>query len=161
MGLNLKQEREHYINIISSVLETNILVMTYYKHRTNDPKAKAICNNSIKSAKKGLEKLPTINHIEILRSLFNNIIVGKEQLFVVASSICSLKNIDKWDKTEKGFKEFLYKEELAKKELETKVAEEKRQQEIIAKAKEQGKKVEMVYDNETKRLKPVIVEEKQ
>ena len=100
-------KRKYLISIIRKVLETNIELMTYYKHYATDEKSKRICSKSIRHTKKSLERLPLIKHIEILQSLFNAIVGGKEVIFVNAGSIFCSMRVEKWDSTEKCFKEFL------------------------------------------------------
>lgn len=153
-------KRKYLISIIRKILETNIELMTYYKHYATDEKSKRTCSKSIRKTKKALEILPHIQHTEILQSLFNAIISGKEVIFVSAGFLVCGKNVERWDSTEKGFKEFMKLEEEAVKKAKEKAEEEQKQREIIAKAKAEGKKVEMVYDKNTKTVKPLIIEEK-
>lgn len=158
---NEEIKRKYLINIIRKVLETNIELMTYYKAMASDEKSKRVCSKSIKNSKTAIEKLGLVKHNEILVSLYNAIVAGKEVIFVSAGSLICSKQFDHWDKTEKGFKEFLALEEQNKKEFQAKVDEQQKQQEMIKKAKEEGKKVEMVYDPKTKTTKPMIIEEKE
>lgn len=153
---NEETKRKYLVNIIRKVLETNIELMTYYKHYAVDEKSKRVCSKSIRQTRKSLEKLPHIKHIEILQSLFNAIVSGKEIIFVSAGSLVGGKNVEKWDSTEKGFKEFMKLEEGSIKKAKEKAEEEQKEREIIAKAKEEGKQVEMVYMNG--KLRPMIKE---
>ena len=78
----------------------------------------------------------------------------------MSGSLCSYDKIDVWDKTATGYKQFLQMEKEGKELALKKQEEEQRNKELIDKAKKEGKKVEMIYDEKTKSLKPVIVEEK-
>lgn len=152
-------KRKQLTNIIKKVLETNIELMTYYKHYASDEKSKRVCSKSIRQTRKSLEKLPHIKHIEILQSLFNAIVGGKEVIFVSAGSLINSKNVEKWDTTNKGFKEFLQLEEQEREAKRKEFEEHQKQQKMMEQAKKDGKKVEMVFDPTTKKVKPVIVED--
>lgn len=160
MKLSEKKEREYIIKIISSILETNISIMYMYRETAIDEKSRNICNKSIRQCRKGLKVLNTINHIEILRSLFSKVVYGKEVYFATVGSMCATDKISFWDTTEKGFQEFTKLEEEAKELTEKELEEKRKQQELIKKAQDDGKKVDWVYDKDTKKLKPVVVEEK-
>lgn len=149
-------KRKYLISIIRKILETNIELMNYYKHYATDEKSKRTCSKSIRQTKKSLERLPHIQHIEILQSLFNAIIGGKEVIFVSAGSLVGGKNVERWDTTKKGFKEFMKLEEEAVNKAKEKAEEEQKERELIAKAKADGKQVEMVYING--KLRPMIKE---
>lgn len=149
-------KRKYLISIIRKVLETNIELMTYYKHYATDEKSKRICSKSIRQTKKSLEMLPHIQHLEILQSLFNAIIGGKEVIFASAGSLVCGKNVERWDNTEKGFKEFMKLEEEAVRQAKEKAEEEQKQREIIAKARAEGKQVEMIYMDG--KVKPIVKE---
>lgn len=157
MGLEESKKREYLIKIIKKVLETNIELMIYYKHCATDEKSKKVCNKSIKQTRRSLEKLPHIKHIEILQSLFNAIVGGKEFIFVSAGSLVGGKNVEKWDSTEKGFKEFIKLEEESKKAYEQKVEEERKTREVVSKAKQEGKKVSFALIDG--KMKPIIEDE--
>lgn len=153
---NEEIKRKYLVNIIRKVLETNIELMTYYKHYATDEKSKRVCSKSIRQTRKSLERLPHIKHIEILQSLFNAVVSRKEVIFVSAGSLVGGKNVERWDSTEKGFKEFMKLEEEAVNKAKEKAEEEQRERELIAKAKAEGKQVEMVYMNG--KLRPMIKE---
>ena len=144
-----KQEREKKIAIMTNILETNIKIMLYYREIASNKESKAICNKSIKESK-----------VEIIRSLFNHLVNGKEQYYVMSGSLCSYDKIIEWDTTEDGFKEFIKLEDEGVKKSQQEFEEKQKQAEMIKKAQEEGKTVEMIYDNEAKKVKPIIVEEK-
>ena len=154
------EEKKAIISVLTSILTTSISVMNFYKTVALDEKSKEICDKSIKNAEIGIEKIKKIKHIEILRSLFGHIVLGKEPYYAMCGSLCSFEKIDFWDKTKTGFDEFMKLEELGKQEELKKQEEIKKNKEVIKKAQEEGKNVEMLYDKETKTIKPIIVEEK-
>lgn len=149
-------KKKYMVKIITKVLETNIEIMTYYKFLASDDKSKKVCAKSIKQSKLAIEKLSHIKHIEVLVSLYNTIVSGKEVIFVSGGSLICSKQFDRWDKTEKGFKEFLALEEENRKIQREQAEQQKKTQEMVAKAKAEGKEVEMIYDNG--KSKPVIKE---
>lgn len=157
MKNNEEIKRKYLINIIRKVLETNIELMNYYKCYAADDKSKKVCNKSIRQTKKSLEKLPHIKHIEILQSLFNAIVSGKEVVFVSAGALVGGKNVERWDTSEKGFKEFMKLEEESRKANQQRIEEEQRNKEFVENAKKQGKKVTYAYVDG--KLKPTIEEE--
>ena len=59
-----------------------------------------------------------------------------------------------------GSPEFREIIEKQKREKLAKLEEKRKEQEIIEKAKAEGKRVEMVWDKDTKTNKPMIIEEK-
>lgn len=155
-----KQKREHLIAMLDALLEVNIQSMSYIKELASDEKSKEICLKSIEQSKLGKQKIREIKHIEILNSLYNHLIYGKEPYFASVGSTCSYERIDIWDKSKKGFQEFISLEQKGYEEAIKKQEEMKKNQEMVAKAKAEGKKVEMIYDNDTKEMRPVIVNEK-
>lgn len=152
-------KKQYLIKIISKLLETNIELMIYYKAIASDDKSKKTCAKSIRKSRLALEKIKKVNHLEILQSLYNTLISGKENTFVLAGSLICSKQFYYWDNTKNGFNEFMELENKAREEQEAKLEEQRKERESIAKAKAEGKKVEMVYDPQTKKLKPSIVEE--
>lgn len=137
-------KRKQITKIITKLLETNIEIMTFYKHMAVDDKSKRVCTKSIKQSKLAIEKLQHVNHLEILVSIYNALISGKEFVFVSGASLICSKNFDYWDKTEEGFKKFMELEKEAKEEHEQKIKEQEQEKEAIAKAKEDGKEIENV-----------------
>ena len=123
------EEKKAIISVLTSILTTSISVMNFYKTVALDEKSKEICDKSIKNAEIGIEKIKKIKHIEILRSLFGHIVLGKEPYYAMCGSLCSFEKIDFWDKTKTGFDEFMKLEELGKQE-------ELKKQEEIKKNKE-------------------------
>jgi len=142
---------------LKSLVECCICILAFEKSLVDDPEQKKKIQKIIKNGEKTKEIIDGIRHIEILISLFNTFITGKEQYFVI-STLTILKDVKKFDSTEKGFKEFLRLEKESRERFEKEQQEKKELQEKIAKAKEEGKKVEMTYVNG--KVEPVIIEEK-
>lgn len=161
MGLEIseKKKREYLINIIDNYLKTNISLMEYAKAVATEKKQKLVCNKSIRSTEKALIHLRQINHIEILSYLFSIFVGNNISAYSISGSMVLSKKIKEWD-TEKGIIEFRDLMEKQKQENELKQKQMQEKMEAIKKAKEEGKDVEIVYDKETKSVKPLIVEEK-
>ena len=136
--------QKQIVKILTKLLETNIEIMTFYKHLAVDDKSKRTCSKSIRQSKKAIEKLQHVQHLEILVSIYNTLIGGKEFVFVSGASLICSKNFDYWDKTEKGFKEFIELEHQAKVEQEQKLKEQHEKDIALKKAKEEGKDIEHV-----------------
>lgn len=153
MGHN---EKRYLVDILTKVLETNIELMKYLKSVASDTKSKRVCTKSILNSRKAIETLPKIEHVEILKSLYNLLISGKENTFAVGGSVIISKQTKYWDQTEEGFKEFIELENENKKKYQEQMEKRQKYQETLKQAKEQGKKVDMVYNNGE--LEPIIVE---
>ena len=156
MGHN---EKRYLVDILTKLLETNIELMKYFKSMASDTKSKRVCAKSILNSRKAIETLPTIEHIEILKSLYNLLISGKENMFAVGGGVIISKQTQYWDKDPNGFKEFMEIEKENKQKYEEQLEKRKKYQETLKQAKEQGKKVDMVYNNGE--LEPIIVENKE
>lgn len=113
----------------------------------------------IKKCDKAQEIIASVKHIEILVSLYNSFIAHKENYYVLLSSTITSKNtFTRWDRTEKGFKEFLECEKLARAKSKEEYEQKQKQQEMLKKAKEEGKKIEFAYKDG--KLEPIIVSDK-
>lgn len=154
----IEVQKEELKHIFVTMLETHIGIMRFQLTLTEKPEEIKGLKQFIRLGEKGIEIISSINHYEILVSLYNTFIGGKETYYAtLCKTINSKKTIIRWDRTQKGFKEFMALESEAraksKEEYEKKLAEK----EAIKKAKEEGKKVEMVYVDG--KLQPRIVEE--
>lgn len=146
-------------DIFVNMLDTNIAILKFQKTLTTSEKELKGINNWIKMTKTAKNIVVSIEHNEILASLYNAFVNGKESYFVAMSyTLTNKKKIRYWDRTKKGFKEFLEKESDAIEQDDKDKKEKKEMVETLKKAKEQGKRVEFMYVD--KKLKPVIVNEK-
>jgi hypothetical protein len=164
MGHNTKTnkidvQKERLKTLFRSLIDTNIAIMRFQLTLTSDKNDIKGLKKFIKDSEKALEIVTSITHYEILVSLYNTFISGKETYFATLVKTINNKNtIVKWDRTQKGFKLFQELENQAKAKSQEEYTKRLEQQEMIKKAKEQGKKVEMVYVDG--KLQPRIVEEK-
>lgn len=161
MGLEISEnkKRDYLINIIESYLKVNVDLMSYFKALAKDRKGKLTCTKSIRSTERAINHLRQIKHIEILEYLYSIFIGNNAMAYAVSGSMVLSSKIKEWD-TEEGIVEFrdLIEKQKQENELKQKQAQEKI--DAMKKAKEEGKDVELVYDNESKGLKPLIVDEK-
>lgn len=158
----MKSKAQNQINTLKRIfvkmLETSIEIMNFQLTLTDKPEEKKGLKRFIKEEQKAIALINSVKHYEILVSLYNSYINGKESYFVSLCRIINNKDtIRVWDKDEKGFQKFIDLENEAraktKEEYEKKLAEQER----IKQAKAEGKKVEMVLENG--KLTPRIVEE--
>ena len=146
-------------SLFHMMIATTKEILNFQLTLSNDIENTKGIKKLIKECEKAQEIVTNITHLEILVSLYNTFINGKETYFLTLSKMITNKNtIQKWDRTEKGFKLFLELENQAKPKTQEQYNKRLEQQEMIKKAKEQGKKVEMVYIDG--KLQPRIVEEK-
>lgn len=159
MGLEEKKKREHLINIIQKYLETSKCLMEYYKAVADTRKGKLACTRSIKKIDQAITHLRQIKHIEVLDYLYSTFIGNNVIAYSISGSIVISPKMKEFD-TDKGVKELVALMEETRKKEQDKINAKIQQREIIEKAREQGKNVEMVWDKDTKTVKPMIVEEK-
>lgn len=164
MGLKTENEKlnvqkARLKKVFVSMLQTNIDIMTFQLTLTDKPEEVKGIKKLIQDSKKAIDKINNVQHYEILVSLYNSFINGKETYFVLfVKTVVSKNTISKWDKSEKGFKDFLEAEKKARAKSEQEAKENAEKQEIIKKAREEGKKIEMIFKDG--KLQPTIVEEK-
>lgn len=155
----LEVQKRRLKTIFTDMLLTNIAIMEFQLTLTDKEEDKKGLKRFIKESKNAIVIINSVVHYEILASLYNTFLNGKEVYF---TSLCKIINnkttIVKWDRTEKGFKLFLELENQAKAKSQEEYNKRLEQQEMIKKAKEEGKKVEMVLIDG--KLQPRIVEEK-
>ena len=150
-------QREHLQKIFTKLLESEIEILQFQKSISKSQKDKDGLNKMINHGRKAIKTICDLKHTEILVSLYNSFVNGKEPFFVSLERVINAKITQKWDKTDKGFKEFLLAEEEARSKSKKEAEEKVKQKEFIANARENGKKVEMIYKDG--KLKPVIVED--
>lgn len=145
--------------LFCSIIDTNINVMDFQLTLTDKAEEIKGLKHFIKESKKAKEIINSVVHYEILASLYNSFLNGKESYFLsLVRTVNSKDTIVKWDRTKKGFKDFQQKELEARAKSEKELKEKMAMQEMIRKAKEEGKKIEMVYVDG--KLQPTIVDNK-
>lgn len=159
MGLTEKKKRDYLISIIQKHLETGKSVMEYYKAVAETRKAKLVCTKSIKNIDNAIIHLRQIKHTELLEYLYSTFVGNGAIAYSVSGSVVLSPKLAYFD-TEEGIVEFKDTMEKQKQERLEKERKAKEEREIIEKAKAEGKKVESVWDKDTKTLKTTIVEEK-
>lgn len=152
-------QKQKLKRVFVSMLDSEIAIMDFQLTlATEDEHIKGI-KKVIKDSEKAKNIIYGIVHYEILVSLYNTFVNGKESFYVMLSSTINSKNkVTYWDKTKKGFQEFVKLEQEAKAQCQKDYEERLEQQKIIQKAKEEGKKIEMIFQDG--KLKPIIVDDK-
>ena len=151
-------QKEHLKKIFVSMLETNIAIMKLQITLTDKEEEIKGLKKFIKESEKAINIINSVVHYEILISLYNTFINKKETYFVtLCKTINNKKTIVRWDRTKKGFQEFVALEEEAKAKSKQEYEKKMEESRIIQQAREQGKRVEMVYVDG--KLQPRIVDE--
>ena len=159
LNKKLNVQKEGLKKIFVKMIATNIAIIEFQLTLTTKKEEIEGLKNIIKRSNRAIDIVNNIDHYEILISLYNAFINRKEPYFV--SLVCTIdrKIINKWDKTEKGFQEFLEEENKAIEKTTEEELEKRKTAEYIQKARAEGKKVEMMYVDG--KIKPVIVNEKE
>lgn len=148
-------QKEKLKDIFVNMLNTNVSIMRFQMTLTDKSEEIKGLKQFIRMANKAIDIINNVNHIEILISLYNSFIGGKEGYFATLTRVITLKTtIAYWDKSKKGFQEFLQKEEEGRSKSEEELKERQEQQQAIKKAREEGKSVEFIYENG--KMKPII-----
>ena len=155
----LNVQKERLKAVFNRLLDTEIAIMQFQLTLASEDEHIKGIKKVIKDSEKAKKIVTSITHYEILVSLYNAFVNGKESYYVLLSSTINSKNkVTYWDRTKKGFQEFVRLEQEAKAQSQKDYEERLKQQEIIKKAQEEGKKIEMVFQDG--KLKPIVVEEK-
>lgn len=155
----LNVQKERLKAVFNRLLDTEIAIMQFQLTLASEDEHIKGIKKVIKDSEKAKKIVTSITHYEILVSLYNAFVNGKESFYVMFSATINAKNkVTYWDRTKKGFQEFVALEQQAKAQSQKDYEERLKQQEIIKKAKEEGKKIEMVFQDG--KLKPIVVEEK-
>lgn len=157
--LSEKKKRDYLISIITKYLETNIALMEYYHAVADTRKAKLTCLRSKRKTEQAIIHLRQIKHVDILEYLYSTFMGNNIIAYSMSGSVVLAPKLAEYD-TDDGIVEFREIIEKQKQEKIAKMEEKRKEQEIIDKAKAEGKKVEMVWDKDTKTNKPMIFEEK-
>ena len=146
-------------NMLISMADTNIAIMEFNLTLTKEKKDKEITKKLIKMSRKAKEIIESVQHNEILVDLYNSFVSGNMPLFIAFVRTVTLpKKIKHWDSSEKGYKDFLKAREQAIAKSEEELKQKRKERENIAKARAEGKNVELMYKDG--KVKYVIVEEK-
>lgn len=152
----LDVQKERLKVVFSRLLETERAIMSFQLTLATEQKHISGIKKVMKDCNKAINIINSVVHYEILVSLYNAFINGKESFYVLLSStINSRGKVKYWDSSKKGFQEFLELEEQAKAQSQKEYEEKLEQQKIIQKAKDEGKKIEMIFQDG--KLKPIIV----
>ena len=154
----LDVQKLHLKVVFSRLLDAEIAIMQFQLTLASEEEHIKGIKKVIKDSEKAKQIVTNITHYEILVSLYNAFVNGKESFYVMLSSTINSKNkVTYWDRTKKGFQEFIKLEQEAKAQSQKDYEEKLEQQKIIQKAKEEGKKIEMIFQDG--KLKPIIVGE--
>lgn len=161
MGIKIseKKKREYLINIIENYLKTGKALLEYLKSVADTRKGKYTCNKSIKKIDQAITHLRQIKHIEVLDYLYSTFIGNGVIAYSISGGMVLSKKLAEYD-TDSGVVEL---KQLMEENKQKQIEKEKQRQDTIQavnKAKAEGKKVEMVWDKDTKTVKPMVVEEK-
>lgn len=151
-------QREQLKKIFVDMLEVNKDIMRFQITLTEKEDEVRGLKKIVRETDKAIDLIKSVKHTEILISLYNSFINQKETYFLGLLKVITNKDtIAKWDRTEKGFKLFMELEAEAKAKAKKEYEDKVKEQEMIKKAREEGKKIEMVLIDG--KLKPHIVEE--
>jgi len=154
----ITKQKELLKKAFVKMLETNIEIMKFQMTLTKKEDDIKGLKKFVKQTEKAISIIQSVVHYEILVSLYNTFISQKETYFMtLCKTVNNKETIVKWDRTKRGFKLFLQLESEAKAKSKEEYEKKLAQQEMFKKAKEEGKKIEMVYVNG--KLEPRVVEE--
>lgn len=142
--------------IICKMINVAESIVLFQKENDNDPNHRKTYDKLLRHCNSAFHLVCNCQHIEILASIYNSFVSGKEQFYIVLTESI-YKNVKKWDTTKKGFEEFLELDRQAREQYQEEFDERTRQQEMIKKAREEGKKIDFVFENG--KLTPVVLEE--
>ena len=152
----LDVQKERLKVVFARLLESEIAILEFQLTLTNEPEHIKGIKKIINTCNKAKRIVYGIVHYEILASLYNSFVSGKEQYYIIlVESI--YKNVKKWDTTKQGFDEFKILDDEARNKFNADKKEREEQQLAIKKAREEGKKVDFVFENG--KIKPVILED--
>ena len=139
------------------MLEVNISNLTLHKTFVEKQEEKDGLDRLIENTNHAIEVVKNVKHEDILVSIYNTFMAGKDTYFVMLSQNI-VKNVEKWDMSEEGYQEFKKLDEEAREQFKKEQEEKKKQQEVIEQAKKEGKKIEYIYKDG--KMIPSIVEPK-
>lgn len=151
-------QKAHLKTLLTSMIIVSNNIMRFQITLTDKEEEIKGLKSLIKEGEKAIEIINSVVHYEILVSLYNSFFANKESYFATLVRTITKGNIKRWDRTKKGFNEFVLLEQEARAKSKKELEEKMKLQEEIKKAKEEGKKIEMVFENG--KLQPRIVSEK-
>lgn len=151
---NIKKNK--LIEIVVKLLESNISLIKFQRELDSDKTHHKTYEKLIRHSLNAINQVKNCQHIEILASLYNSFVSGKEQYFIIVSESI-YKNLKKWDTTKKGFEEFTRLDNEAREQFAKESKERQAQLDAVKKAREEGKKVDFVLQNG--KVVPVIVDD--
>ena len=135
----LNVQKERLKAVFNRLLDTEIAIMQFQLTLATEGEHIKGIKKVIKDSEKAKKIVTSITHYEILVSLYNAFVNGKESFYVMFSATINSKNkVTYWDRTKKGFQEFLALEQQAKAQSQKDYEERLEQQKIIQKANTQG-----------------------
>lgn len=143
--------------VIIKMLEVNTANLTLHKTFVEKQEEKDGLDHLIENTNHAIEVVKNVKHEDILVSIYNTFMAGKDTYFVMLSQNI-VKNVEKWDMSEEGYQEFKKLDEEAREQFKKEQEEKKKQQEVIEQAKKEGKKIEYIYKDG--KMIPSIVEPK-
>lgn len=143
--------------IVIKLIESNISIIKFQRELDKDKTHHKTYEKLIRHSLNAINQVKNCEHIEILASIYNTFVSGKEQYFIIVSESI-YKNLKRWDTTKKGFEEFTKLDNEAREKFAVESEERQKQLEAVKKARENGQKVEFVFQNG--KVVPIVVEEK-
>ena len=111
----LDVQKQRLKSVFASLLDSEIAIMNFQLTLASEEEHIKGIKKVIKDSEKAKRIIYGIVHYEILVSLYNAFVNGKESFYVMLSSTINSKNkVTYWDRTKKGFQEFIALEEMAK-----------------------------------------------
>ena len=144
--------------IVIKLIEANISLIKFQRIVDSDKTHHKTYEKLIRHSLNAINQVKNCQHIEILASIYNSFVSGKEQYFIIVSESI-YKNLKRWDTTKKGFEEFTRLDNEAREQFAKESEERQAQLEAVKKAREEGKKVDFVLENG--KVVPVIVDDKE
>ena len=152
----LEIQKRRLKQVFVDMLTTNVSIMQFQLTLTDKKDEQKGIKKFIKESEQAIDIINSVVHYDILVSLYNTFLNGKETYFMALSN--RKDTIKKWDRTKKGYALFQKLESQARAKSKEEYENRLKQQEMVKKAKEEGKKIEMVLVDG--KLQPRIVEEK-
>ena len=119
-------DKELLIFSIRKAIELNIALCELDRQvylKDSDEQTMKLIDDSIKLNQKALVEIENIEHIEILKAIFNDGVAKYRNLLFKPAHLVVDKKIQSYDKTEEGWQEFLKIQEEYQKNIDKKLKE--------------------------------------